>query len=93
MDSVISQAQDFKNSLNDTISKIKDGGLTKFNQSAIPSTCPLNYKINLIYFEKDVTFDICKIISPASQILYYFFYVVFFVLFLIVTIKLFLFTF
>ena len=93
LDSVISQAQDFKNSLNDTISKIKDGGLTKFNQSAIPSTCPLNYKINLIYFEKDVTFDICKIISPASQILYYFFYVVFFVLFLIVTIKLFLFTF
>ena len=93
LDSVISQAQDFKNSLNDTISKIKDGGLTKFNQSVIPSTCPLNYKINLIYFEKDVTFDICKIISPASQILYYFFYVVFFVLFLIVTIKLFLFTF
>ena len=93
LDSVISQAQDFKNSLNDTISKIKDGGLIKFNQSAIPSTCPLNYKINLIYFEKDVTFDICKIISPASQILYYFFYVVFFVLFLIVTIKLFLFTF
>ena len=93
LDSVISQAQDFKNSLNDTISKIKDGGLTKFNQSAIPSTCPLNYKINLIYFEKDVTFDICKVIAPASQILYYFFYVVFFVLFLIVTIKLFLFTF
>lgn len=93
LDSVISQAQDFKNSLNDTISKIKDGALTQFNQSAIPSTCPLNYKINLIYFEKDVTFDICKIISPASQILYYFFYVVFFVLFLIVTIKLFLFTF
>lgn len=93
LDSVISQAQDFKNSLNDTISKIKDGGLTKFNQSAIPSTCPLNYKINLIYFEKDVTFDICKVIAPVSQILYYFFYVVFFVLFLIVTIKLFLFTF
>ena len=93
LDSVISQVQDFKNSLNDTISKIKDGGLTKFNQSAIPSTCPLNYKINLIYFEKDVTFDICKVIAPASQILYYFFYVVFFVLFLIVTIKLFLFTF
>ena len=93
LDSVISQAQDFKNSLNDTISKIKDGGLMKFNQSAIPNTCPLTYNVDFSYFRKDITFDICKVIAPASQTLYYFFYVVFFVLFLIVTIKLFLFTF
>ena len=93
LDSVISQAQDFKNSLNDTISKIKDGGLLKFNQSAIPNTCPLTYNVDFSYFRKDITFDICKVIAPASQTLYYFFYVVFFVLFLIVTIKLFLFTF
>lgn len=93
LDSVISQAQDFKNSLNDTISKIKEGGLAKFNQSAIPNTCPLTYNVDFSYFRKDITFDICKVIAPASQTLYYFFYVVFFVLFLIVTIKLFLFTF
>ncbi|WP_148819384.1 hypothetical protein [Campylobacter concisus] len=93
LDSVISQAQDFKNSLNDTISKIKEGGLLKFNQSAIPSTCPLTYNVDFSYFRKDITFDICKVIAPASQTLYYFFYVVFFVLFLIITIKLFLFTF
>ncbi|QPH94821.1 hypothetical protein [Campylobacter concisus] len=93
LDSVISQAQDFKNSLNDTISKIKDGGLMKFNQSAIPNTCPLTYNVDFSYFRKDITFDICKVIAPASQTLYYFFYVVFFVLFLIVTIKLFLFIF
>ena len=93
LDSVISQAQDFKNSLNDTISKIKEGGLLKFNQSAIPNTCPLTYNVDFSYFRKDITFDICKVIAPASQTLYYFFYVVFFVLFLIVTIKLFLFTF
>lgn len=93
LDSVISQAQDFKNSLNDTISKIKEGGLAKFNQSAIPNTCPLTYNVDFSYFRKDITFDICKVIAPASQTLYYFFYVVFFVLFLIVTIKLFLFIF
>ena len=93
LDSVISQAQDFKNSLNDTISKIKEGGLAKFNQSAIPNTCPLTYNVDFSYFRKDITFDICKVIAPASQTLYYFFYVVFFVLFLIITIKLFLFTF
>ena len=93
LDSVISQAQDFKNNLNDTISKIKEGGLAKFNQSAIPNTCPLTYNVDFSYFRKDITFDICKVIAPASQTLYYFFYVVFFVLFLIITIKLFLFTF
>ena len=93
LDSVISQAQDFKNSLNDTISKIKEGGLAKFNQSAIPNTCPLTYNVDFSYFRKDITFDICKVIAPSSQTLYYFFYVVFFVLFLIITIKLFLFTF
>lgn len=93
LDSVISQAQDFKNSLNDTISKIKEGGLGKFNQSAISNTCPLTFNVDFSFFRKDLTFDICKVIAPASQTLYYFFYVVFFVLFLIVTIKLFLFTF
>ena len=77
LDSVISQAQDFKNSLNDTISKIKEGGLLKFNQSAIPNTCPLTYNVDFSYFRKDITFDICKVIAPASQTLYYFFYVVF----------------
>ena len=93
LDSVISQAQDFKNSLNDTISKIKEGGLLKFNQSAIPNTCPLTYNVDFSYFRKDITFDICKVIAPASQTLYYFFYIVFFVLFLVLIIKLFLFTF
>lgn len=84
---------DVKVSLSDTISKIKDGNLMSLKKSNIPSSCPLEYKVNLIYFEKELIFDICKAISPASQTLYYFFYVAFFVLFLVLIIKLFLFTF
>ena len=93
IDDSFSFVNDVKASLTDTIQKIKDGNLMSLNKGSISSTCPLNYRINLIYFEKDVSFDICKSISPASQTLYYFFYVVFFVLFLLLIIKLFLFTF
>lgn len=93
VDDSFSFVNDVKASLTDTIQKIKDGNLMSLNKGSISNTCPLNYKINLIYFEKDVSFDICKSISPASQTLYYFFYVVFFVLFLVLIIKLFLFTF
>lgn len=93
IDDSFSFVNDVKASLTDTIQKIKDGNLMSLNKGSISSTCPLNYRINLIYFEKDVTFDICKSISPASQTLYYFFYVAFFVLFLVLIIKLFLFTF
>lgn len=93
IDDGFSFVNDVKASLTDTLQKIKDGNLMSLNKGSISSTCPLNYRINLIYFEKDVSFDICKSISPASQTLYYFFYVVFFVLFLVLIIKLFLFTF
>ena len=93
IDDSFSFVNDVKASLTDTIQKIKDGNLMSLNKGSISSTCPLNYRINLIYFEKDVSFDICKSISPASQTLYYFFYIVFFVLFLVLIIKLFLFTF
>lgn len=93
VDDSFSFVNDVKASLTDTIQKIKDGNLMSLNKGSISSTCPLNYRINLIYFEKDVSFDICKSISPASQTLYYFFYIVFFVLFLVLIIKLFLFTF
>ena len=84
---------DVKTNLSDTISKIKDGNLMSLNKSNIPSSCPLEYKVNLIYFEKELIFDICKAISPVSQTLYYFFYFVFFVLFLLAVIKLFILTF
>ena len=93
VDDSFSFVNDVKASLTDTLQKIKDGNLMSLNKGSISSTCPLNYRINLIYFEKDISFDICKSISPASQTLYYFFYVVFFVLFLVLIIKLFLFTF
>jgi len=93
IDDSFSFVNDVKASLTDTLQKIKDGNLMSLNKGSISSTCPLNYRINLIYFEKDVIFDICKSISPVSQTLYYFFYVVFFVLFLVLIVKLFLFTF
>ena len=93
LDDVISKTQDFKNSLDGLISKIKEGGLMKFNQSSIPSTCPLSFEINFIVSNKQITFDICKVLVPVSQTLYYFFYIAFFVLFLVLIVKLFLFTF
>ena len=93
LDDVISKTQDFKNSLDGLISKIKDGGLMKFNQSAIPSTCPLSFQIDMTYFSKNLVFDFCKIVSPVASSLYVLFYLGFFVLFLFAVIKLFILTF
>ena len=93
LDDVISKAQDFKNSLDGIISKIKEGGLAKFNQSSIPSTCPLSFEIDFVVSNKQIIFDICKVLAPVSQTLYYFFYIAFFILFLLLIVKLFLFTF
>ena len=93
IDDSFSFVNDVKASLTDTLQKIKDGNLMSLQKSAVPTTCPLNFQIDMTYFSKNLTFDICKSISSASQTLYYFFYVAFFVLFLVLIIKLFLFTF
>ena len=84
---------DVKTSLSDTISKIKDGNLMSLKKSAVPTTCPLSFEINFVFSNKQITFDLCKVFSSAASSLYVFFYLAFFVLFLIVTIKLFILTF
>lgn len=84
---------DVKASLTDTLQKIKDGNLMSLKKSAVPTTCPLNFQIDMTYFSKNLTFDFCKIVSPVSSSLYILFYLAFFILFLVVTIKLFILTF
>ena len=84
---------DVKASLTDTLQKIKDGNLMSLKKSAVPTTCPLNFQIDMTYFSKNLTFDFCKIVSPVSSSLYILFYLGFFVLFLLAVIKLFILTF
>ena len=82
-----------KKSLNDTISKIKDGNLMSLKKGGIPNTCPLNFDIDMFFFSKKVVFDFCSILSPIASSLYVFFFVAFFLLFLFLIAKLFIFTF
>lgn len=82
-----------KKSLNDTISKIKDGNLMSLKKGGIPNTCPLNFDIDMFFFSKKVIFDFCSILSPIASSLYVFFFVAFFLLFLFLIAKLFIFTF
>ncbi len=82
-----------KKSLNDTISKIKDGNLMSLKKGGIPNTCPLNFDIDMVFFSKKVVFDFCSILSPIASSLYVFFFVTFFLLFLFLIAKLFIFTF
>lgn len=84
---------DVKTSLSDTISKIKDGNLMSLKKSSVPTTCPLNFQIDMTYFSKNLVFDFCKIVSPVSSSLYILFYLGFFVLFLLAVVKLFILTF
>ena len=82
-----------KKSLNDTISKIKNGNLMSLKKGGIPNTCPLNFDIDMFFFSKKVVFDFCSILSPIASSLYVFFFVAFFLLFLFLIAKLFIFTF
>lgn len=93
IDDSFSFVNDVKTSLSDTISKIKDGNLMSLKKGAVPTTCPLSFQIDMTYFSKNLTFDFCKIVSPVSSSLYILFYLGFFILFLVVTIKLFILTF
>ena len=93
IDDSFSFVNDVKASLTDTIQKIKDGNLMSFKKGAVPTTCPLSFQIDMTYFSKNLTFDFCKIVSPVSSSLYILFYLGFFILFLVVTIKLFILTF
>ena len=93
IDDSFSFVNDVKASLTDTLQKIKDGNLMSLKKGAVPTTCPLSFQIDMTYFSKNLTFDFCKIVSPVSSSLYILFYLAFFVLFLIVTIKLFILTF
>ena len=93
VDDSFSFVNDVKASLTDTIQKIKDGNLMSLKKGAVPTTCPLSFQIDMTYFSKNLTFDFCKIVSPVSSSLYILFYLAFFILFLVVTIKLFILTF
>lgn len=93
IDDSFSFVNDVKASLTDTLQKIKDGNLMSLKKGAVPTTCPLSFQIDMTYFSKNLTFDFCKIVSPVSSSLYILFYLGFFILFLFVTIKLFILTF
>lgn len=93
VDDSFSFVNDVKASLTDTLQKIKDGNLMSLKKGAVPTTCPLSFQIDMTYFSKNLTFDFCKIVSPVSSSLYILFYLAFFILFLVVTIKLFILTF
>ena len=93
IDDSFSFVNDVKASLTDNLQKIKDGNLMSLKKGAVPTTCPLSFQIDMTYFSKNLTFDFCKIVSPVSSSLYILFYLGFFILFLVVTIKLFILTF
>lgn len=85
--------KDIKQSLSDSISKIKNGNLMKLNRGNIPNTCPLSFDVDMVVTKKNIVFDICKALSPVAPSLYIFFYIAFFLLFLALIVKLFIFTF
>ncbi|WP_199906430.1 hypothetical protein [Campylobacter concisus] len=85
--------KDIKQSLSDSISKIKNGNLMKLNRGNIPNTCPLSFDIDMIFFKKKIAFDFCSFLSPIASSLYVFFFIAFFLLFLFLIAKLFIFTF
>ncbi|MBN7289029.1 hypothetical protein [Campylobacter curvus] len=90
----VSQVDKFTSGVDQFIDNVKGKGMSSLSKKSIPTTCSHKYYIN--FFGKklvEMDFDFCKVVAPASGAFYYLFYVFFFAAFLILIVKLLIFSF
>lgn len=83
----------FRQGLDQFIENVKGNGLNDISKKDIPKTCLHKETIDFFGYNVELDFDFCKIVAPASGAFYYLFYVFFFGCFLVLIIKLLIFSF
>ena len=84
---------DLKTGLNQFIENVKGNGFTSFQNKSVQNTCPLKYTVDLGFYKSTFQVDFCKLLEPIRTIIYYFVYIALFSGFLMLTIKLIIFSF
>ena len=82
-----------KTGLNQFIENVKGNGFTSFQKNSVQNTCPLKYNVELGFYSSVIEVDFCKLLEPIRTIIYYFVYIAVFTGFLLLTIKLIMFSF
>ena len=81
--SIANGFNDFKKGVDQLIANIEGKGLTDFKSQPMPKACPRKYDIDVLGKSVSFEIDYCKYLSPASNTLYYIFYILFFLVFLL----------
>ena len=89
----VSQVDKFTSGVDQFIDNVKGKGMSSISKKSIPTTCSHKYYINFFGKKVEMDFDFCKVVAPASGAFYYLFYVFFFAAFLILIVKLLIFSF
>lgn len=84
---------DLKTGLNQFIENVKGNGFTSFQKNSVQNTCPLKYNVELGFYSSVIEVDFCKLLEPIRTIIYYFVYIAVFTGFLLLTVKLIMFSF
>lgn len=84
---------DLKTGLNQFIENVKGNGFTSFQNNSVQNTCPLKYNVELGFYSSVIEVDFCKLLEPIRTIIYYFVYIAVFTGFLLLTVKLIMFSF
>lgn len=83
----------FRQGLDQFIENVKGNGLNDISKKDVPKSCSHKETIDFFGHNVEIDFDFCKIVAPASGAFYYLFYVFFFGCFLVLIVKLLIFSF
>ena len=83
----------FRQGLDQFIENVKGKGLNDISKKSMPKSCSHKETIDFFGYNVVMDFDFCKVVAPASDAFYYLFYVFFFGCFLVLIIKLLIFSF
>ena len=93
VEKAVSQVDKFTSGVDQFIDNVKGKGMSSISKKSIPTTCSHKYYINFFGKKVEMDFDFCKVVAPASGAFYYLFYVFFFAAFLMLIVKLLIFSF
>lgn len=81
--SIVGEFSNFKKGVDQLIANIEGKGIKDVKSQAIPSSCPMEFTVDMFGNSYVIKIDYCKYIAPAANVLYYIFYILFFLAFLL----------
>ncbi|AQW82560.1 hypothetical protein [Campylobacter pinnipediorum] len=93
IDEVTNKFDDYLRNLDKLRNLFDTNGLNQLDKSSIPNTCPKSFNVPLGFKNQVIRLDLCNFLSDVSPLIYKIFYIFFFIMFLMICIKLFIFSF